>query len=242
MKVAIIPARGGSKRIPRKNILPFAGKPIIAHSINCALQSCLFDRVIVSTEDEEIAETAKKYGAEVPFTRPLELAGDYTSTIEVISHALTWMQNQGVELSAICCIYPTAPFVQQEDLKKGLAILESGNWKFVFSATSYAYPIFRSFQKKAEGGLEMFFPQHYNTRSQDLPEALHDAGQFYWGTARAWLDNAEPIGSLSTVVYIPRWRVQDIDTLEDWHRAEVIWQVLQGIKMNVNSDANSYPR
>lgn len=229
MKVAVIPARGGSKRIPRKNIREFAGKPIIAHSIEVALQSGLFEQVIVSTDDEEIAEVAKKYGAEVPFSRPRELSDDHTGTTEVIAHAINWLQSHGANLSGVCCIYATAVFIRHEDLKQGLTILEAGNWHYVFSATTFAFPIFRSFQKNAEGGLEMFFPECFNTRSQDLPEALHDAGQFYWGRPQAWLDHVRIFDKASTVVSIPRWRVQDIDTLEDWERAQIMWHVLQTI-------------
>ena len=222
MKVAVIPARGGSKRIPRKNIREFAGKPMIAHSIDCARQSGLFERLIVSTDDEEIAQVARQFGAEVPFLRPEELSDDHTGTTEVIAHAIEYLQSQGATLSGVCCIYATAPFIRQEDLKEGLAVLEAGNWKYVFSATTFAFPIFRSFRKNAEGGLEMFFPEHFTTRSQDLPEALHDAGQFYWGRPQAWLDHTRIFDKWSTAVIIPRWRVQDIDTEEDWLRAELM--------------------
>lgn len=220
MRVAIIPARGGSKRIPRKNIREFAGKPMIAHSIHCALQSGLFERVIVSTDDEEISRVARDFGAEVPFLRPKELADDHTGTTEVVAHAIEYLRNQGTNPSAVCCIYATAPFIRQADLKQGLSILEASNWQYVFSATTFAFPIFRSFQKNAEGGLKMLFPEYFNTRSQDLPETLHDAGQFYWGRPQAWINHARIFDSNSTTVIIPRWRVQDIDTTEDWIRAE----------------------
>jgi pseudaminic acid cytidylyltransferase len=220
MKAAVIPARGGSKRIPRKNIRLFAGKPMIAHSIGAALRSGLFDRVIVSTDDEEIANVGREYGAEVPFIRPSELADDHIGTTEVIAHAVEQLRSRGADLSAVCCIYATAPFIRKEDLAYGLAILEGGSWQYVFSATTYASPIFRSFQKNQGGGLRMFFPEHFNTRSQDLPEAMHDAGQFYWGRPQAWLDKVRIFDVNSTVVTIPRWRVQDIDTEEDWARAE----------------------
>ncbi len=230
MRVAVIPARGGSKRIPRKNIREFSGKPMIAHSIDCALQSGLFERVIVSTDDEEITRIATAFGAEVPFCRPRELSDDHTDTTEVIAHAVNWLHLQGADPSAVCCIYATAPFIRQEDIARGLAILESGDWQYVFSATNFAFPIFRSFQKHPSGGLEMFFPEHFKTRSQDLPEALHDAGQFYWGRPQAWLGKVRIFDKTSTVVSIPRWRVQDVDTLEDWERAQIMWQVLQTIQ------------
>lgn len=230
MRVAVIPARGGSKRIPRKNIREFADKPVIAYSINCALQSGLFERVIVSTDDEEIARVACACGAEVPFLRPKELADDQTGTTEVIAHAVEYLQDLGAKLSAVCCIYATAPFILQEDLKEGLRVLEAGHWQYVFAATNFSFPIFRSFQKNAEGGLKMFSPEYFNTRSQDLPEALHDAGQFYWGRPQTWLDHVRIFDKASTVVTIPSWRVQDIDTPEDWERAQIMWQVLQTIE------------
>lgn len=227
MRVAVIPARGGSKRIPRKNIRPFAGKPMIAHSIECALRSGLFRRVVVSTDDDEIAEVALQFGAEVPFRRPPELSDDRAGTTEVIAHAVRWLQNDGTDVTAVCCIYATAPFIRGADLAAALAKLESGDWQFVFSATTFAFPIFRSFRMNAEEGVEMFYPEHFNTRSQDLPLALHDAGQFYWGRPEAWMNNVRVFDKQSTVLTIPRGRVQDIDTLEDWQRAEVMLQVLR---------------
>jgi pseudaminic acid cytidylyltransferase len=228
--VAVIPARGGSKRIPRKNIREFAGKPMIAHSISCAIQSGLFERVIVSTDNEEIAAVSEKYGAEVPFWRPQELSDDHTGTTEVIAHATSWLQDEGIHPTAVCCIYATAPFIRQEDLRGALAVLEAGNWQYVFSATTYAFPIFRSFRQEVDGSLEMLFPEHFQTRSQDLPEVLHDAGQFYWGRPQAWLDHVRIFGKESTAVIIPRCRVQDIDTMEDWTQAQIMWQVIQTIE------------
>ena len=220
--IAVIPARGGSKRIPRKNIREFAGKPIIAYSIDCALRSGLFQRVIVSTDDAEISAVARRFGAEVPFVRPAGLSDDHTGTAEVIAHSIRFVLDEGSKVSAACCIYPTAPFLQPDDLVRGLEMLESGGLQFVFAATTFAYPIFRSFRREPNGGLAMLFPEHLNTRSQDLPEVLHDAGQFYWGTKDAWLDYTNIFGELSSVVNIPRWRVQDIDTEEDWIRAEAM--------------------
>src|SRR5882757_2486263 len=223
MRIAVIPARGGSKRIPRKNIRPFGGRPMIAYSIEAAVQTGLFDRVIVSTDDEAIAEVAERFGAEAPFLRPPELSDDQTGTTEVVAHAIEWLGAAGIsKLSSVCCIYATAPFIDQEDIRQGLKILESGNWRYVFAATNFAAPVFRSFQKNASGGLEMFFPQYFSVRSQDLPEALHDAGQFYWGRPAAWLSRAKVFDRFSTVVVLPRWRVQDIDTEDDWVRAEMI--------------------
>jgi pseudaminic acid cytidylyltransferase len=226
MKIAVIPARGGSKRIPRKNIKHFCGKPMIAWSIEVAKFSGLFDHIIVSTDDDEIAEVAKQWGAEVPFMRPAELSNDYAGTTEVIAHATQWAINQGWPVAAVCCIYATAPFIQAEDLKLGIQKLESGDWAYAFSVTDFAAPIFRSFKQTAEGGVEMFFPEYFGTRSQDLPTALHDAGQFYWGRPAAWLEGKRIFDRHSTPVLIPRWRVQDIDTLDDWYRAELMQEVL----------------
>lgn len=196
---------------------------MIAYSIAAARQSGLFGRVIVSTDDREIAAVAEQLGAEAPFLRPPELSDDRTGTTEVVAHAIEWLNADGMsELSSVCCIYATAPFVAHEDIMRGLEILESGNWQYVFAATPYAAPIFRSFCKDSSGGLKMFYPEHFSTRSQDLPEALHDAGQFYWGRPAAWLSKARVFDRLSTVVELPRWRVQDIDTEDDWRRAEII--------------------
>ena len=222
MKVAVIPARGGSKRIPRKNIKDFCGKPMLAWSIEAAKKSQLFNRVIVSTDDVEIAEIAKEWGAEVPFLRPAELSDDYAGTTEVIANATQWLIDQKCDLTAVCCIYATAPFISIDDLKQGLEILESHDWAFSFPVTDFAAPIFRSFKQNEDGGLEMFFPEHFATRSQDLPIALHDAGQFYWGRPDSWLEDKRIFDAHSKPLIIPRWRVQDIDTLDDWARAEMI--------------------
>lgn len=224
MNVAIIPARGGSKRLPRKNILPFCGKPMIAHSIEKAFASKLFNRVIVSTDDKEIAKISKEYGAEVPFMRSAELSNEFVGTHEVIGDAVNFLVNSGVDVKYVCCIYATAPLILLEDLKKGFQLLVRENWETVFAATEFSYPIFRSFQYNKNGGLEMFFPEHYPTRSQDLPTAMHDAGQFYWSTAQTWMQPSKGFCESSTVVLLPNWRVQDIDTIDDWKRAEKIYQ------------------
>lgn len=229
MNIAIIPARGGSKRIPRKNIKEFCGKPMIAWSIEAAQASKLFDRIIVSTDDIEIAEVAKQWGAEVPFMRPAELSNDYAGTTEVIAHATQWALDQSLNLYAVCCIYATAPFVQEADLISGLEMLKSGDWAYAFTVTDFASPIFRSFKQANKGGLEMFFPEHFAKRSQDLPTALHDAGQFYWGRPSAWLEGKRIFDRNSTTIVIPRWRVQDIDTEDDWKRAEIIFKLLRNL-------------
>jgi len=226
MKVAVIPARGGSKRIPRKNIRLFMGKPMIAHSIEAAEACKLFDHIVVSTDDQEIAAVAKTHGAEVPFMRPPELSDDFANTTAVIAHATQWMLDQKWPVDAVCCIYATAPFIRADDLRRGLEALESDSWAYAFSVTDYAAPIFRSFRALPDGGLEMFFPEYSSTRSQDLPVALHDAGQFYWGRPASWLECKNIFDRHSCPVQIPRWRVQDIDTPEDWHRAELIKQAM----------------
>ncbi len=227
MKLAVIPARGGSKRIPRKNIKPFCGKPMIAWSIEAALRSACFDQVIVSTDDAEIAEVARKAGAQVPFTRPTTLSDDHTGTIPVIKHAIEWFQAQGHAPSQVCCLYATAPFVSVEDLRKGLAVLTETGCDYAFSVTSYAFPIQRAIRLTAENRVAMFNPEHFNTRSQDLEDAYHDAGQFYWGRAEAWCQGRIIFSPAAAPVVLPRHRVQDIDTPEDWTRAEWMFKAQQ---------------
>lgn len=227
MRLAIIPARGGSKRIPRKNIRPFCGKPMIAWSIEAALQSGCFDQVIVTTDDAEIAEIARVHGASVPFMRPTELSDDHTGTIPVIGHAIEWFQRQGDEPGQVCCIYATAPFVRAEDIQQGLRVLEQTGSDYAFSVTSYASPIQRAIRITPQGRVEMFHPEHFNTRSQDLEEAFHDAGQFYWGNARVWLAGKPIFSPDAAPVILSRHRVQDIDTPEDWERAEWMFKALQ---------------
>lgn len=227
MRVAVIPARGGSKRIPKKNIKEFCGRPMIAWSIEAARESGLFDHVMVSTEDADIAAVAAHWGAEVPFDRPPALADDYTVTTDVVAHAVRWAFDQGWPLAAVCCIYATAPFVQAGDLDRGLQALESGEWAYAFAATAFSAPIYRSFLEHPDGGVEMLFPEHFLTRSQDLPLALHDAGQFYWGRPSAWIEGKRIFDRHSKPVIIPRWRVQDIDDHDDWTRAELIFNQLK---------------
>lgn len=227
MRLAVIPARGGSKRIPRKNIKPFGGQPMIAWSIKAAIESQCFDRIIVSTDDAEIAEVSKAYGAEVPFLRPAELSDDYTGTIPVIAHAINWQNKHGKTADEVCCIYATAPFLQVTDLQRGLDILRTTGSNYAFSVTSYAFPIQRAIRITHDERIEMFQPQHFHTRSQDLEEAWHDAGQFYWGHAKAWL-LSQPMFSHNTApVPLPRHRVQDIDTPQDWVRAEWMFMAQQ---------------
>jgi N-acylneuraminate cytidylyltransferase len=228
VNIAVIPARGGSKRIPRKNIRSFCGKPMIAWPIAAAQASGLFEHILVSTDDAEIAEVARQAGAEVPFTRPAELADDHSGTIPVIAHAVRWALSQGWPVEAVCCIYPTAAMLSAEDLTEGLNRLGRQGSDFVISATDYASPIYRAFLQTEDGGVEMVFPDQYHARSQDLPRALHDAAQFYWGRADAWLTVEALFGPRSQAMVIPRWRVQDVDTPEDWTRAEALFRSLAG--------------
>ncbi|MDH4393350.1 MAG: pseudaminic acid cytidylyltransferase [Aquabacterium sp.] len=227
MRLAVIPARGGSKRIPRKNIRPFAGRPMVAWSIDTALKSGCFDRVIVSTDDAEIAAVAQAAGASVPFMRPPELSDDHTGTIAVVAHAVQWHLDAGLAPQQVCCLYATAPFVQAADLQRGLALLESTGAHYAFSVTSYAFPIQRAIRLTADGRVAMVDPSQFNTRSQDLEEAFHDAGQFYWGQAGAWLQGLRIFSPDAVPVQLPRHRVQDIDTAEDWERAEWMWRAMQ---------------
>jgi N-acylneuraminate cytidylyltransferase len=225
MKVAIIPARGGSKRIPRKNIKFFGGKPMIAWAIEAAIESKVFDRILVSTDDDEIADVALAFGAEVPFIRPATLSGDFVGTTDVIAHAVSSINSSEFEVDAACCIYATSPLLESEDLIKGLQVLESCDWHYAFSVTDFAAPVYRAFNQTVQGGVKMLFPQYFDTRSQDLPIVLHDAGQFYWGRAQAWLTQEKIFGDKSAPVMIPRSRVQDIDTPEDWIIAERLFNL-----------------
>ena len=227
MIVAVIPARGGSKRIPRKNVKPFCGKPMIAWSIGAAKDSGVFDAIVVSTDDEEIAQVAEASGAEAPFRRPKELSDDHTPTVPVIAHALRWFEAERGPISFACCIYATAPFLQPSYLRQGLQLLQSHeDAQFAFSVTSFVFPIFRSLKKNPDGSVGMFWPEHELTRSQDLPEAWHDAGQFYWGRKDAFYTQSRIFSSRSYPVVLPRHLVQDIDTPEDWTRAELMFSAL----------------
>lgn len=225
MRVAIIPARGGSKRIPRKNVKNFHGKPMISYSIEAARKSGCFDKVIVSTDDHEIADVALSCGAEVPFIRPDSISDDHATTMDVMKHALDWMEQQDWEVSEVCCIYATAPFIRSSDLTSGLDILLSSGSLYTFSATTFPFPIQRAIRLKNEK-VEMFDRSTMNVRSQDLEEAYHDAGQFYWGKAEAFQNKLPIFDDQSRIVLLPRKRVQDIDTPEDWDLAESLFKAL----------------
>lgn len=229
MKVAIIPARGGSKRILRKNIKNFHGKPIIAYSIDCAMSSQLFDYVVVSTDDDEIAECALRYGAQVPFMRPASLSGDYVGTIPVIAHAIEASESVFKKrVKSVCCIYATSPLLDPSYIKNAYSILISNNCiDYVFSAGQYVQPILRSFTIDANQRCKMLWPEYQNTRSQDLPKAYYDAGQFYWGPRAAFCEQRQIFTERSVPLILPANRVKDIDTLNDWTEAEYMFTEIE---------------
>lgn len=222
--IAIIPARGGSKRIPRKNLAPFDGVPMIVRSIRTALESGLFDQVVVSTDDAEIAEVARAHGAQVPFMRPAALADDFTGTAAVIVHALEQLPS----FDFACCIYATAPLLQVRYLREGMELLERhADKSFAFSVCDFGFPVQRALTLDEQGALRALYPEFRNTRSQDLPEAFQDAGQFYWGRREAWLRGEVLYSPASLPVILPRHLVQDIDTPQDWKRAEYLYAALK---------------
>lgn len=227
MKLAVIPARGGSKRIPRKNIRPFAGRPIIAYSVQTALESGCFDRLVVSTDDPEIASVAREYGAEVPFLRPAALSGDFVGTNAVIRHAIEWFNATGPAVDFACSIYPTAPLLQPAYLRRGFDALIASAKVFAIGVTSFAFPIQRAVRLLSDGTIDAIFPEHRMTRSQDLEPAYHDAGQFLWGRARGFLEDMAPFSTATLAVEIPRHLVVDIDTHEDWDLAELLYRAAQ---------------
>ena len=227
MRIAVIPARGGSKRIPRKNVKPFAGKPMIAYAIHAALRAGVFDHVIVSTDDDEIAAVARAAGATTPFRRPSELADDHTPTVPVVAHAIQACHALGWPVEQVCCIYPGVPFIDTGDIVAALTLLQTSDAAYAFPVACFSSPIQRALRRQDDGTTSPFHPEHANTRSQDLERAYHDAGQFYWGGARPWLDGLN-IHAHGRTIVLPAWRVVDIDTPADWDRAErlaVAWSV-----------------
>lgn len=226
MSLCVIPARGGSRRIPRKNVRPFQGRPMIAWSIAAALESGAFEHVIVSTDDEEIARIAREEGAQTPFMRPAALSDDHTATVPVILHALEEAEKLWGRQDTVCCLYATAPFVQAADIREARERLRETGADYVFPVTSFPFPIQRGVRLRGDGRMEMFQPEHALTRSQDLEEAYHDVGQFYWGRREAWMAGTPIIGPGAAPLIIPRHRAQDIDTPEDWERAEHLFAAL----------------
>lgn len=224
--VAIIPARGGSKRIPRKNIKDFLGKPIIEYSIDSALRSKLFERVIVSTDSLEIAEIAKKAGAEVPFMRSDENANDFAGTVEVLLEVVDVLTKTGFSYKNLCCLYPTAPFITPSKLQMGYELLTEGKFDTVFPVCQFGYPILRALQIDKNGKVQMIWPENLKKRSQDLGQAYHDAGQFYWATTNAILNKKSLFTDNSGCLILSEVEVQDIDNMQDWEMAEIKFKKL----------------
>ena len=221
MNIAVIPARGGSKRIPRKNIKAFGGKPMIAYAITAAKNSGLFDHVLASTDDAEIASIANAWGAETPFVRPAELANDFTATVPVVAHAIQACEELGWSFDNVCCIYPGVPFIEVEDLQGAFKQLQVGSDDYCFPVAEFPSAIQRALKRNSDGEMQPFYPEFQLTRTQDLEPAYFDAGQFYWANKRTWLSNSR-IHSSGIGYLIPSWRVVDIDTPEDWERAELL--------------------
>ena len=234
--VAIIPARGGSKRIPGKNIREFAGRPIIAWSIAAARESGLFSRIIVSTDSPEIAAVAREYGAETPFLRPAAIADDFTTTAAVVHHAIEWLKAHDALPEHVCCLYATAPFVTAETLQAGFALLRQSGAASAFPVTAFPASVFRALTINEQGRLAMLWPEHELTRSNDLPPAYHDAGQFYWLKTQAFMRSGKIYDDAAPLV-IPRWQVQDIDTLEDWRMAELLFAALRDLEQTTTTVA-----
>lgn len=225
MRIAIIPARGGSKRIPRKNIKDFQGRPIIAWAISAAIESELFDHVVVSTDDDEIGVVARKWGAATPFVRPDLLADDLTPTVPVISHAIEACLKIGLVADDVCCIYPCAPLLQVEDLIAAYDLMKTKDVDFVYPVSEYAHPIQRAMRQLPGGQMQFLNPEFELTRTQDLEKTFHDAGQFYWGKASAWVGEKK-MHTAGLGMAIPSHRVVDIDSLDDWERAELAFKIL----------------
>jgi pseudaminic acid cytidylyltransferase len=222
--IAVIPARGGSKRIPKKNIKDFDGIPIIAWSIKVAIDSGLYDSVIVSTDDHEIAQVAIRYGASVPFIRPSNLSDDFANTFDVVRHAVQWLIDNKHAIDAVCCIYATAPFLQKDDLSIGQNFLRDPSVDFSFSVTPYDFPIQRAIKLNQFNQPAIYNPEYFKARSQDLEKLFHDAAQFYWGKVQAWLSEKSCITSKARAVVLPRYRVLDIDDEDDWFQAEMLFK------------------
>ena len=220
-RIAVIPARGGSKRIPRKNVKLFAGQPMISYAIKRAAESELFDHIVVSTDDNDIADVALKYGAEVPFIRPRELSDDNSATAPVIVHAINSCNGIGMDFDTVCCIYPCVPFLQVHDLSESFQLFTSADAQFCFPVVEFPSPIQRALTMNKHGMVAPYFPDNELSRTQDLPVAFHDAGQFYWGSSTAWKTNTH-IHSNAVGYVVPSWRTIDIDTPDDWTRAEIL--------------------
>ena len=222
--LCIIPARGGSKRIPRKNVKPFLGKPMLSYSIAAALKSGLFEEVMVSTDDEEIASVARQYGACVPFMRSAEAASDYATTADVLREVLGKYKEMGKEFDNFCCFYATAPLVQSKDLVAAFERLQSSDFTCVYPVVQFSYPIWRCLDLAVDGTMKRHWPEYENSRSQDLPKEYHDTGTFYWHKTREWLAGESRIGGIE----VDETTIQDIDTETDWRMAEMKYRLLFG--------------
>lgn len=227
MKLCVIPARGGSKRIPRKNIRHFCGKPMIAYAIEAAKSSNLFDSIVVSTDDSEIATICETFGAEIPFMRPDELANDYVGTIDVIAHAINECEKNAFKPETVCCIYPCVPLIHVDDIHRALVLLQSNaHANYAFPVTEFPSAIQRGLRRDEKGLMSSFYPEYEQTRSQDLERACYDVGQFYWGHRNSWLKNKK-IHNSGVGLLIPSWRAVDIDTDDDWSRAEFLFNLIK---------------
>lgn len=222
--IAIIPARGGSKRIPRKNILTFDGIPLIGRAISVAKECELFEKIIVSTDDLEIAEIAMEFGAEVPRLRDKNLSDDFTNTYDVISDALTSLWLGNLKPQFVCCIYPVTPLLTSSRLLEAYELIRTGSYSYVFSAIGFNSPIERSFKFGRTGSIHMNFPDQALTRSQDLQQSFHDAGQFYWGKFESWLSKELIFGPKSTAIKFADYELVDVDSFEDLKWAETIYK------------------
>jgi pseudaminic acid cytidylyltransferase len=229
MNIAIIPARGGSKRIPNKNIRIFAGKPVIAYSIETCRSSGLFEHIMVSTDSAEIADVAKQYGAEIPFIRPAALADDYSTTDDVLLHTLAFLQDRGQLPELCCCVYATAPFLTKEHLHQGLSAVVRDRTAASFAVAEVPCPILRAFRMQPDGRIALYWPEHERTRSQDIDRAYYDAGQFYWLHSEFFLECKTTFPENSYPVVIPRYRAHDLDTEADWETAEIIYKALHAV-------------
>jgi pseudaminic acid cytidylyltransferase len=225
-RVGIIPARGGSKRIPGKNIRLFAGKPIIAYSIEAALSSGIFSEVMVSTDDSRIADISCKFGAKIPFMRSAETADDFATTASVLQEVMNdYRIKLGREFKEACCIYPTAPFVTGEKLVAGHQLLQSGNYDSVFPIVKFSYPIWRALKKNEGNTIEMIWNENLKKRSQDFVPAFHDAGQWYWFVVEKFLHTGSLWMDRSHGLEISELEVQDIDSEVDWKLAELKYKL-----------------
>lgn len=224
MKIlCIIPARGGSKRIPRKNVKPFLGKPMLAYSIETAKKTGLFDEIMVSTDDEEIAEVARQYGAKVPFMRSAETANDFATTADVLREVISKYKDHGIEYDNFCCFYATAPLVQSKDVVAAYERLQQSDFTCVYPVVQFSYPIWRCLDLAEDGTMKRHWQEYENSRSQDLPKEYHDSGTFYWYKTKEWMSGDIKIGG----IVVDEISVQDIDNETDWKLAEMKYKLLQ---------------